>query len=48
MSGIDGTISSTRVPTVRSAWVPVAMSCLARHYMLPLPVVPALVVLTWD
>jgi hypothetical protein len=31
MSDGDGVDSSTRAPTARHAWVPVAMSCRAMH-----------------
>jgi hypothetical protein len=45
MSDGDGTTSSTQVPTVKCTWVPVAVSCCARHYMSSLPKNLALLVL---
>jgi hypothetical protein len=31
MSDSDGIASSTQVPTIRCAWVPVAVPCCAKH-----------------
>jgi hypothetical protein len=43
MSGGDGTDSSTRVHAVMCVWAPVATSCCARCYVLPLLKAPVLV-----
>jgi hypothetical protein len=42
----DETSSSSQVPVIRRMWAPVAMSYHARHLMLPIPEVLALVVPT--
>jgi hypothetical protein len=47
MSDSDGTDFSTRAPTARRTWLPVATSCRARHEMSPLPEAPVSVEPIW-